>query len=745
MESNKIVFDYIKKHDWSKLKKIISSTPNIDVNIRDENNNYLISYSILYNNIEITALLLEKNSQIDFIDNDYKTILYIPIKYNYYDVVKLLLEYNVKNIGEPIISIKDGSGLIPLHYAINFNNTQMIQLLLKFGSNVNDKNNQGFNSLHQAIFIRSYPLIKIILEYDIDINARTYNGETALHMAINFELDDIIQLLLDKDIDVNILDYDHEYSSLHYAINLNNKFAIKLLINHNVNINSQDVLGNTPLHYGIIENNYDCIAIILTNSIMQFNYDITNIDGNTLLHLVFEYYDRNIDDENLIKYLDLLIINTNINIQNKNGISCLHYLYKYDLWKKYKSALIKKKSNIFVKDKNNVRPIDYIKKIDVDELINLLSDSYLYLLKIRSNTNWIHDWENICKKENFDKKETDILNSYVETKKSDSQCIDIIKNKITNLIKESKIKSIDCTDIVYPVKQNKTCIKIDEGKNMNVCTFTGNILDILAGLLFLLKKHKDACSIIVNNQILNKKLCLYYKRNGIPTNVECEIINFELMWAYDKLYIIDNFGDKFKQCIGVKNKRFIIIPLGLILKDSGHANYLIYDDIKKEVERFEPHGAGHPIGMNYHPELLDNVLEKTFFEINSEIKYIRPQDFLPKIGLQILDITEEKTKRIGDPGGFCALWSMWYVDMRIQHHSVDRKKLVKKMITQIKANNISFKNLIRNYSNEILKLRDQLLKNSNLNINDWINRNYTDANLKLLAENIFKLYAQTLK
>ena len=44
---------------------------------------------------------------------------------------------------------------------------------------------------------------------------------------------------------------------------------------------------------------------------------------------------------------------------------------------------------------------------------------------------------------------------------------------------------------------------------------------------------------------------------------------------------------------------------------------------------------------------------------------------------------------------------------------------------QIKSNNISFKNLIRNYSNNIVNIRDTLLASINIDINDWLNDNIT--------------------
>ena len=112
------------------------------------------------------------------------------------------------------------------------------------------------------------------------------------------------------------------------------------------------------------------------------------------------------------------------------------------------------------------------------------------------------------------------------------------------------------------------------------------------------------------------------------------------------------------------------------MKEGSHANYIIYDIEKNIIERFEPHGSTTPPGLNYNPDILDNILITRFKEINEDITYLKPKNYLPKIGFQLLDIFENNKKKIGDPGGFCALWAIWYVDMRLTYQEYDRKKLV---------------------------------------------------------------------
>ena len=738
IEKYKQLFEMIKHHKYDEFIKLINdidTSDNIfDINIRDEQNNYFLTYAVTLNEIKIVRLLIDKGARVDIVDKYDKSILLIPITYSYYDMLIILLDANIKNIGISIIDIKDRNYRIPLHYAIEIQNITAIKILLEYGSNPNIVDKDGYNSLHLAVKSRSLEICNIIIKYIANINSRYNTGESSLHISCNLQLVEITNLLISKGIDVNVTDYSHEITPLHYSVLLNNKELIEILLKHNANPNGQDVYGNTPLHYCIIENNFEIFLLLLqyetTKNIINLN--IWNIDGELPLHLVLKN-----SMENVTNYIDILINKSNLSIQDNDGNTCLHYIIKLDLWKLYKTNLIKKRLDIFSINTQKLMPIDMINKNDYDEFINLIIDSYLDRL-ITAKELWYEEWENICSK-NFDEiseKDKKIIekekNNYSDniTKNSfEPICKNIIKDKLIKLINTiHEGHEIKCYEKTFPIRRSTLCIDITEGSKLDYCTFTGNTLDILIGLLFLLMKHKDACATLTKQFSQNKELCGFYKSIGILMNTKCEFLNFEIVWVHQKLYLMDGFYDQFKNCL-LKTKQFIIIPIGIEMREGNHAGYLIYDNIKKEIERFEPHGSTTPPGLYYNPNLLDEILEARFKTIDVNIKYIRPIDYLPKIGFQLLDINENKKKQIGDPEGFCALWSIWYVDMRLTYKDIDRKELVEMLLRTIKSKNISFKNMIRNYGKYIIDIRDNILKEAEMNINDWLNDQYTDIQI----------------
>ncbi len=741
MDNTINLFQLLKDNKYDQFKKIMMENEQLDINYKDENGNYLIFYAIIKNNIEIIKLILEKECRTDINDQEGRSLLYLPIKYGYDEIVELLIEHNKHIIGISIIDLKDSFNNIPLHYAIFFKNINAIDILLKSNSNTNIIDNDGNNSLHLAVYTKNLSICNKIINKDVNINAKTLIGETALHIACNFQQFDIVKLLISNNIDINAQDYNNEITAIIYSITLNTNNISKYLLYHGADPNIQDFMGNTVLHYALIEENYEIAYELINSNKIKFkpNVNIYNINEKIPIHILLEK--ENIHENEILREL---IKQSNLNYQDNTKNSSLHYICKNDLWKTYKDILETKKLNIFIKNNDDKTPIDYINKEDLDQFMNIITNSYLFILR---NNNFVfkEDWENLCNKElflnNLDQNEKRIIGKYItniDKITNTDICYKIINEKLTNIYK-NKNKNSSCSNTSYPQKKNKQCIFVDSLNKVEMCTFTGITLDILIGLIYLLNKYDCVCSTITSNFINNTDLCNYYSNLGFKTNTKCEFLNFEIVWIYKKLFFSENFVTNFNKCISNQNVRFIIVPLGIELIEGSHANYLIFDKKTYEIERFEPYGSSSPYKFNYDSKLLDNILTFKFNEINENIKYVNPHHFLPKIGFQYLDVYESKTTKIGDPGGFCALWSIWYTEMRLKYPDIDRKSLVNKLLKQIKSANMSFKNLIRNYSINITNIRDMVFNKANISINDWLNDQYTGEQFQQVIKEILNL------
>ena len=93
-----------------------------------------------------------------------------------------------------------------------------------------------------------------------------------------------------------------------------------------------------------------------------------------------------------------------------------------------------------------------------------------------------------------------------------------------------------------------------------------------------------------------------------------------------------------------------------------------------------------------------------------------------------------KTRKLGDPGGFCAVWCLWFASNRIKYPDVKPNKLITTLVNKIKYNNLSFKNMVRNYSKEITDYRDSILLQVNMDINHYLNNQYNLDDIKKIEQ-----------
>ena len=586
------------------------------------------------------------------------------------------------------------------------------------------------NSLHLAVLKKDLTMVKMLSKYIKNIDARTTHGSTALHYACNFQLIEIIKILLEKGADPNIIESEYDFYPIFYVVVQNNIEITKLLIINGTNPNHQDYLGNTIIHYAIMNNHTEILDYIIEYFPIKYkdanvyvedinsrkdvtakyiDPNIVNIEGLTITHLLLynykEYYN---------KYLMKIIPNTDLNYQDNMGNTILHIIAENNLWENFETILDLKKLNIYIKNNKGKTIMDIVQLRERENFLNTIIKSYYNYLKKYEN-GWLLNWQNKCSGTNL-------------TEIDELECFKYIRDAI---LKEK---------MSIPIKKGKKNITIIEDEEVHFSTFTGSLLDMLCGFKYLIKKYPNATSLFHSNQENSPELEKYNQSLGIQENPHQHIIHFEIRWIYQRFFLPPGFETIMANIISSKRYKYIIIPIGIILSNGNHSNSLFYDIDNKIMERFEPHGSDYPTQFNYNPNLLDEILYKKITNIlsniykeNIVIKYYQPNNYLPKIGFQTFENTEiNVNKNIGDPNGFCTLWTIWYLDYRLKYAHKKPQHLVKKLITQIKINNYSFRTIIRNYSKKITDLRDAYLLRINRNINDYLNNKLSQNELKKL-------------
>ena len=227
--------------------------------------------------------------------------------------------------------------------------------------------------------------------------------------------------------------------------------------------------------------------------------------------------------------------------------------------------------------------------------------------------------------------------------------------------------------------------------------------------------------IVITNSIYNNKLKVIYP---LPKKEFIEIL--------------ENLLKKYNN----KKKRFILLPIHLLYLDRhtmSHANMMLLDLKNKRAEYFEPHGGLYSNVKNVKNQtLLIKLSEKLFKELGSlfkklNIKLVLPHNYLKKQDFQSIEsylepyIDQKSSVRKKDLEGYCLVWSLWFASLRLKFPDTDLKKLVDKARELIETE-YKFKNFIRNYSKDLYKQNNKVIKKHSSKIYKLVEKNFTIYN-----------------
>lgn len=179
-----------------------------------------------------------------------------------------------------------------LFISIENENIKLCNLLLKYGADINAKDEEGNTPVIKASEFNNNDMVKFLIENGADINLKNDEGEVALIQAVENDNAEMVKTLLEQDLivsdgsNLNILYYDGKYFPLMMAVYSRNIEIIKLLIEFGVDLDLQNSEGNTALHSLLVDSNKQPKKIKnITNILLDngANPNIKNNKGNTPL------------------------------------------------------------------------------------------------------------------------------------------------------------------------------------------------------------------------------------------------------------------------------------------------------------------------------------------------------------------------------------------------------------------------------------------------------------------------------
>jgi cytohesin len=125
--------------------------------------------------------------------------------------------------------------------------TDIADLLIAKGANVEARDKNGATPLHQAALKGNLAFATLLLQHGADVNARDGDGATPLHNAALSGHRELAALLLDKGADREARDSESGATPLYHAAAWGRTALVELLIARGADINARNKASATPL------------------------------------------------------------------------------------------------------------------------------------------------------------------------------------------------------------------------------------------------------------------------------------------------------------------------------------------------------------------------------------------------------------------------------------------------------------------------------------------------------------------
>lgn len=160
-----------------------------DINVIDNDGSNLLINALEECRLDTAKILINKGIDVNFIPED--------------GISALMIACTMGGNRDQVKANLSESTLARFEMYSQDDFTELVQLLIAKGADVNAKNNEGITALLAAVMANNIDAIKLLIDNGADITARDNNGLSALYYAVVANNTEAINLLIDKGADVN--------------------------------------------------------------------------------------------------------------------------------------------------------------------------------------------------------------------------------------------------------------------------------------------------------------------------------------------------------------------------------------------------------------------------------------------------------------------------------------------------------------------------------------------------------------
>ena len=181
-------------------------------------------------------------------------------------------------------------------WAVKFNKIEVLKYFLHMCDckNLVEPKTQK-NALHFALEENNQDMVQLLLENGFDPNAPDFFGNTPLHYSVSDPYSITPDLLIKKGADISTQNMKGQ-TVLHLAIKKNNVACTDLMLKHGAKILTRDRLGNTALHYAAVYAGKKNMLDVLYKYLSPTDLNAKNQAGQTPRDIshrdYFKYYEE---------------------------------------------------------------------------------------------------------------------------------------------------------------------------------------------------------------------------------------------------------------------------------------------------------------------------------------------------------------------------------------------------------------------------------------------------------------------
>uniref|UniRef100_A0A1B6KIB2 Uncharacterized protein n=1 Tax=Graphocephala atropunctata TaxID=36148 RepID=A0A1B6KIB2_9HEMI len=202
---------------------------------------------------------------------------------NQSEVVDLLIKRGI-NVN---VKWKDKSS--PIHVAVLGLNFKIVKLLVEAGANINCQEEHGITPLHICVERNNLETATYLVKKRANVNIENFDSISPLETAVGNGFHEITELLINAGANVNVKNRSR-MTPLHYAAKLCHFKIAKLLLDAGADVNAKNKYGDSPFDQGIAEKgfNYEFVYLFLqhgldantpdTSGFTQYHYILARRD-----------------------------------------------------------------------------------------------------------------------------------------------------------------------------------------------------------------------------------------------------------------------------------------------------------------------------------------------------------------------------------------------------------------------------------------------------------------------------------